>query len=104
MMIQELQDAINKRLEKFDGKKYPGKGAAPEYHEWYEGEIEKELESRGIDIFRVSAWKIIAEIEGPGEVNRRNRRRRGADFGSGRFGRRSANYSRPKSGARPPRR
>lgn len=68
MTIQELQDAINKRLQKLDGKKYSGKGASPEYHGWYEAEIGAELESRGIDIFRVSTWKIIAEIDGPGEV------------------------------------
>ena len=30
MTIQELQDAINKRLEKLDGKKYTNKGASPE--------------------------------------------------------------------------
>lgn len=68
MTIQELQDAINKRLQKLDGKKYSGKGASPEYHGWYGAEIEEELESRGIDIFHVSTWKIIAEIDGPGEV------------------------------------
>lgn len=66
--IQELQDAINRRLEKLDGKKYAGKGVVPEYHKWYESEIEEELESRGIEIFRISTWKIVAEIDGPGEV------------------------------------
>lgn len=68
MTIQELQDAINKRLEKFDGKKYENKEASPEYHEWYTKEIAEELESRGIDIFSVATWRIVAEIDGPGEV------------------------------------
>nr|WP_326210127.1 hypothetical protein [uncultured Oscillibacter sp.] len=68
MTIQELQDAINKRLEKLDGKKYTNKGARPEYHKWYTEEIVEELESRGVDIFRVATWRIVAEIDGPGEV------------------------------------
>ena len=68
MKIKELQDAINARLQKFDGKKYNSAGARPEYHGWYVGEIVKELEKNGIEIFRPITWKIIAEIDGPGEV------------------------------------
>lgn len=51
MTNKELQDALNGRLEKFDGEKYTGKEACtPVYHRWYMHEIESELESRGIEI------------------------------------------------------
>lgn len=69
MTNKELQDALNGRLEKFDGEKYTGKEACtPVYHRWYMHEIESELESRGIEIFRAATWKIVAEIDGPGVV------------------------------------
>lgn len=69
MTNKELQDALNGRLEKFDGEKYTGKEAStPVYHRWYMHEIESELESRGIEIFRAAAWKIVAEIDGPGDL------------------------------------
>lgn len=69
MTNKELQDALNGRLKKFDGEKYSGKEAStPIYHRWYMHEIESELESRGIEIFRAATWKIVAEIDGPGVV------------------------------------
>lgn len=69
MTNKELQDALNGRLEKFDGEKYSGKEAStPIYHRWYMHEIESELESRGIEIFRAATWKIVAEIDGPGDL------------------------------------
>lgn len=69
MTNKELQDALNGRLEKFDGEKYTGKEACtPVYHRWYMHEIESELESRGIEIFRAATWKIVAEIDGPGDL------------------------------------
>lgn len=69
MTNKELQDALNGRLEKFDGEKYTGKEAStPVYHRWYMHEIESELESRGIEIFRAATWKIVAEIDGPGDL------------------------------------
>lgn len=69
MTNKELQDALNGRLEKFDGEKYTGKEACtPVYHRWYMHEIELELESRGIEIFRAATWKIVAEIDGPGDL------------------------------------
>lgn len=68
MTIQELQDAINKRLEKFDGRKFKDNGVGPEFHGWYVNEIREALEESGIEIFRPSVWKIIAEVEGPGDV------------------------------------
>ena len=55
MTNKELQDALNGRLEKFDGEKYSGKEAStPIYHRWYMHKIESELESRGIEIFRAA--------------------------------------------------
>ena len=68
--IQELEDAINRRLEKFDGRKFnsTASGSSPEYHRWYAEEIEAELKERGINIFVPRVWKIVAEIDGPGEV------------------------------------
>lgn len=67
--IEELQDSINERLKKYEGSKYTGKEAAtPVYHKWYMNEIESELSDRGIDIFHAATWKIVAEIDGPGEV------------------------------------
>lgn len=67
MTNKELQDTLNERLKKFDGEKYSGKEAStPIYHRWYMHEIESELESRGIEIFRAATWKIVAEIDGPG--------------------------------------
>lgn len=69
MTNKELQDALNGRLEKFGGEKYTGKEACtPVYHRWYMHEIESELESRGIEIFRAATWKIVAEIDGPGDL------------------------------------
>lgn len=69
MTNKELQDALNGRLKKFDGEKYSGKEAStPIYHRWYMHEIESELESRGIEIFRAATWKIVAEIDGPGDL------------------------------------
>lgn len=69
MTNKELQDALNGRLEKFDGEKYTGKEACtPVYHRWYMHEIESELKSRGIEIFRAATWKIVAEIDGPGDL------------------------------------
>lgn len=69
MTNKELQNALNGRLEKFDGEKYSGKEAStPIYHRWYMHEIESELESRGIEIFRAATWKIVAEIDGPGDL------------------------------------
>lgn len=68
MTIQELQDAINKRLEKFDGRKFKDKGVGPEFHDWYVSEIVEELKESRIDIFRPSIWRIIARVEGPGDV------------------------------------
>lgn len=69
MTNKELQDALNGRLEKFDGEKYSGKEAStPIYHRWYMHKIESELESRGIEIFRAATWKIVAEIDGPGDL------------------------------------
>ena len=69
MKNKELQDALNGRLEKFDGEKYTGKEACtPVYHRWYMHEIESALESRGIEIFRAATWKIVAEIDGPGDL------------------------------------
>lgn len=68
--IKELEDAINRRLEKFDGRKFNSttSGSSPEYHRWYAEEIEAELKERGINIFVPRVWKIVAEIDGPGEV------------------------------------
>ena len=69
MMIKKLQDALNGRLEKFDGEKYTGKETStPVYRRWYMHKIESELESRGIKIFRAAVWKIVAEIGGPGDL------------------------------------
>jgi len=69
MTNKELQGALNGRLEKFDGEKYSGKEAStPIYHRWYMHKIESELESRGIEIFRAATWKIVAEIDGPGDL------------------------------------
>ncbi len=68
MKIKDLENAINKRLEQFDGKKYEGRVTTPEYHKWYANEIAEELSDKKIDIFRPSTWKIVADIEGPGEV------------------------------------
>lgn len=68
MTIQELQDAINKRLEKFDGKKFKDQGAGPEFHRWYAKEIGEELTESGIEIFYPLTWQIAAQINGPGEV------------------------------------
>ena len=69
MTNKELQDALNGRLKKFDGEKYSGKEAStPIYHRWYMHKIESELESRGIEIFRAATWKIVAEIDGPGDL------------------------------------
>lgn len=69
MKIKDLENAINKRLEQFDGKKYEGRAVTPEYHAWYENEIAEELSDKGIVFFRPSTWKIVADIKGPGEVN-----------------------------------
>lgn len=68
MTIKELQDDINVRLQQFDGRKYTGAGSIPEYHKWYEGAIEEELEKNGIEIFHPITWRIVAEIDGPREV------------------------------------
>jgi len=68
MTIKELQNAINVRLQQFDGRKYTGTGSIPEYHKWYEGAIAEEFEKNGIKIFRPVTWRIIAEIDGPEEV------------------------------------
>ena len=47
MTNKELQDALNGRLEKFDGEKYSGKEAStPIYHRWYMHEMESELTDR----------------------------------------------------------
>lgn len=78
MTNKELQDALNGRLEKFDGEKYSGKEAStPIYHRWYMHEIESELESRGIEIFRAATWKIVAERRPRGFARRLRARRLG---------------------------
>lgn len=59
--VEALQEAINKRLCKFDGRKYE----ATEFHKWYMGEIGAELETRGIQELRPFTWGILARIEGP---------------------------------------
>ena len=67
--IKELQDSINRRLERFSGEKFDSrKSGIPEYHRWYMDEIASELEGRGVDIFRPSTWWIVADIDGPGEI------------------------------------
>lgn len=72
MTNKELQDALNGRLEKFDGEKYTGKEACtPVYHRWYMHEIESELKSRGIEIFRAATWKIRRRDRRPRRFARR---------------------------------
>lgn len=68
--IKNLEESINRRLEQFGGRKFnsPTSGTTPEYHRWYMEEIAAELEERGIHIFLPAVWKIVAEIDGPGEV------------------------------------
>lgn len=67
--IKELQNSINERLKKYEGRKYAGTNSATvDYHKWYMNEIESELSDRGIEIFHTAIWKIVAEIDGPGEV------------------------------------
>lgn len=70
-IIKNLEEDINRRLEKFSGQKYNSSraGSTPEYHRWYMEEIEAEFEERGIHIFLPTVCKIVAEIDGPGEVN-----------------------------------
>jgi len=68
MTIKELQDDINVRLQQFDGRKCTGAGSIPKYHKWYEGAIMEELEKNGVVIFHLITWRIIAEIDGHGEV------------------------------------
>lgn len=68
MTIKELQDTLNERLKKFEGQRYEGKASIPDYHKWYKSEIEAALADLEIRFFRVATWKIVAEIDGPGEV------------------------------------
>ncbi|NCC69610.1 MAG: hypothetical protein EOM14_15735 [Clostridia bacterium] len=56
--VQELQDAINKRLEQFNGKKYED----TEYHGWYAKEIKEELSERGITELRPTTWGIVVDF------------------------------------------
>lgn len=59
--VAALQEAINKRLGLFAGRKYEG----AEFHAWYAREIAKELEARGITELRPCVWGVAAMIEGP---------------------------------------
>ena len=68
--IRELQNAINRRLEKYDGKKIEEPAAGmPPYHKWYAEEIEAELREREISGLRASVWKIVADFGGPGPLS-----------------------------------
>lgn len=64
--VRELQDAINRRLERLAGRKFDSrKRSYPEYHNWYIEAITSELTERGISIFQPMTWRIVAEIDEP---------------------------------------
>lgn len=54
--VAELQEAINKRLGVFDGRKYEG----VEFHSWYKREIDAEFEAREIKELCPSTWGVVA--------------------------------------------
>lgn len=56
--VAELQEAINKRLGVFAGRKYEG----TEFHSWYQREIAAECEARGINELRPSMWGIVTDM------------------------------------------
>lgn len=60
--VTELQEAINKRLCVFAGRKYEG----TEFHSWYSREIAAEFEERGIKELRPSTWGIATDMSEQG--------------------------------------
>lgn len=56
--VAELQEAINKRLGAFAGRKYED----TEFHSWYGREIAAEFEARGIKELRPSTWGVVADF------------------------------------------
>ena len=71
LTIRELQDAINRRLEQFDGRKYEAKKgtASPAFYRWYTSAIAETLEEYKISFFRPAAWRIVAEIDDAAPLN-----------------------------------
>lgn len=56
--IMELQEAINKRLAAFDGRKYKD----TEYHRWYAAAIAEEFAERGITEIEPATWRIVTNM------------------------------------------
>lgn len=63
--VQQLQDAINDRLKKYDGKKVdPGKADINnDYHKWYMEEIRLQLEAFGISSIYPATWRILVDTK-----------------------------------------
>lgn len=60
--VAELQEAINKRLGVFAGRKY----IETEFHSWYQREIAAEFEAREIKELRPSTWGIVTDMSEQG--------------------------------------
>ncbi len=89
LTVSELQEAINKRLAVFAGRKY----VETEFHEWYAREIAEEFTVRGIKELRPSTWGIVTDMSEQGisffaervaEVNIDFKRDKRFKYGAGR--------------------
>lgn len=62
LTVSELQEAINKRLAVFAGRKY----VETEFHSWYAREITEEFNAQGIAELRPSTWGIVTDMSEQG--------------------------------------
>lgn len=62
LTVSELQEAINKRLATFAGRKY----VETEFHSWYAREIAEEFFTQGIKELRPSTWGIVTDMSEQG--------------------------------------